>query len=136
MMPGIDGVETCRRLKANETTRTIPVIFMTALADIHDKVAAFAAGGVDYVSKPFQIDELLARVRTHLELRAIQQQLMAQNLELHKEIAARRSAEAALRTSELSYRRLFEASSDGILLLDFDTGEVTDANPAIPNRKS
>src|SRR3546814_12327636 len=89
MMPGIDGFETCRRLKANETTRTIPVIFMTALADIHDKVAAFAAGGVDYVSKPFQIDELLARVRTHLELRAIQQQLMAQNLELHKEIAAR-----------------------------------------------
>jgi DNA-binding response OmpR family regulator len=68
MMPGIDGFETCRRLKANPATADIPVIFMTALTDVNDKVAAFQAGGVDYISKPFQIEELLARVRTHLAL--------------------------------------------------------------------
>jgi diguanylate cyclase (GGDEF)-like protein/PAS domain S-box-containing protein len=131
MMPGIDGFETCRRLKANALTRSIPVIFMTALADTHDKVAAFAAGGVDYVGKPFQIEELLARVETHLALRATQQRLTTQNVALQDEIAARRIAETALQASELSYRRLFETANDGIVLLDFDTGKVTDANPAI-----
>lgn len=131
MMPGIDGFETCRRLKANSLTRSIPVIFMTALADIHDKVSAFAAGGVDYVSKPFQVEELLARVQTHLELRAAQKRMAAQNVELQEEIGARRSAETALRASELSYRRLFESANDGILLLDSDTEEVIDANPAL-----
>lgn len=130
LMPGIDGFETCRRLKANDATRNIPVIFMTALADLHDKISAFSAGGVDYVSKPFQIEELLARVRTHVELRAAQARLASQNLELQQEISARRSAESALRASELRYRRLFETANDGILLLDGKTEEVTDANPA------
>ena len=131
MMPGIDGFETCRRLKANETTRAIPVIFMTALADIHDKVQAFAAGGVDYVSKPFQIEELLARVRTHLDLRTVQQELVERNGVLQEEIAARRIAEEALRTSELRYRRLFETASDGIVLIDRDSGRITGVNPAL-----
>src|ERR1700728_4046514 len=58
MMPGINGFETCRRLKADENTRDIPVIFMTALADTSDKIAGFAAGAVDYISKPFQTEEL------------------------------------------------------------------------------
>jgi diguanylate cyclase (GGDEF)-like protein/PAS domain S-box-containing protein len=131
MMPGINGFETCRRLKAKAETRAIPVIFMTALADIQDKVAAFAAGGVDYVGKPFQVEELLARVETHLALRATQQRLSAQNVALQDEIAARRSAERAMQASELSYRRLFETANDGIVLLDFKTGQVTDANPAV-----
>lgn len=130
LMPGVDGFETCRRLKADPVTREIPVIFMTALADLHDKISAFAAGGVDYVSKPFQIEELLARVRTHVELRAAQARLAASNVELQTEVAARRSAETALRVSELRYRRLFETANDGILLLDSTTEEVTDANPA------
>ena len=69
MMGGIDGYETCRRLKANETTRSIPVIFLTALADTFDKVRAFRAGAVDYLTKPFETEELLARVRTHIALR-------------------------------------------------------------------
>jgi diguanylate cyclase (GGDEF)-like protein/PAS domain S-box-containing protein len=131
MMPGIDGFETCRHLKAKEATRGIPVIFMTALADIHDKVAAFAAGGVDYVSKPFQVEELLARVRTHLDLRAVQQQLLEQNRLLQDEIGARRGAEEALRASELRYRRLFETASDGIILIDPESGRITDVNPAL-----
>ena len=131
MMPGIDGFETCRRLSAAPATRAIPVIFMTALADVNDKVAAFAAGGVDYVTKPFQVEELLARVNTHLALRTAQKQLHARNAALEAEIAARHMAEAGLAASESRFRRLFETASDGILLLDCKTGAVTAANPTI-----
>jgi DNA-binding NtrC family response regulator len=69
MMAGIDGYETCRRLKAAESTRSIPVIFLTALGDSFQKVRGFGAGAVDYVTKPFDLEELLARIRTHLGLR-------------------------------------------------------------------
>jgi formate hydrogenlyase transcriptional activator len=68
-MGGMDGYETCRRLKASEATRAIPVIFLTALADTQDKLRAFEAGAVDYVTKPFESEELLARVATHIALR-------------------------------------------------------------------
>jgi DNA-binding NtrC family response regulator len=69
VMAGIDGYETCRRLKAAEATRAIPVIFLTALGDSFQKVRGFGAGAVDYVTKPFDNEELLARIRTHLGLR-------------------------------------------------------------------
>ena len=82
-MPGIDGVETCRRLKANEHTNDIPVIFLTALSDTIDKVKGFEAGGVDYITKPFQVEEALARIRTHVILRRLQQQLAEKNTALH-----------------------------------------------------
>ena len=68
-MPEMDGYEVCRRLKADASTADIPVLFISALADARDKVSAFEAGGVDYVSKPFQFAEVVARVRTHLRLR-------------------------------------------------------------------
>ncbi len=97
MMPDIDGFETCRRLKADEATRDIPVIFMTALTDVDAKVAGFTSGGVDYVAKPFQVEELLARVRTHLALRRAQQELYAQKSHLEAEVAARQAAETSLR---------------------------------------
>jgi len=67
-MPDMDGYETCRRLKADPLTADIPVLFISALNEVEDKVRAFEVGGVDYVSKPFQYAEVLARVRTHLEL--------------------------------------------------------------------
>ncbi len=75
MMPGMDGFETCRRLKANDQTKDIPVIFMTALSETSDKLKGFEAGAVDYVTKPLQQEEVLARVNTHLSLRRMQQQL-------------------------------------------------------------
>ncbi|MBD1865555.1 MULTISPECIES: sensor histidine kinase [Trichocoleus] len=78
MMPGIDGFETCHRLKATPTTREIPIIFMTALSDTTDKVRGFNLGAVDYVTKPFQEAELLARVTTQLKLRNLQQSLEQQ----------------------------------------------------------
>lgn len=75
MMPGLDGFETCRRLKADERTRDVPVIFMTALTETTDKLKGFEAGGVDYVTKPLQQDEVKARVTTHLTIRRLQKQL-------------------------------------------------------------
>ena len=96
MMPGMNGFETCRRLKAHEDTKNIPVIFMTALSDTSDKLAGFNAGGVDYITKPFQLKEVLARVNTHLALQTMQRQLAAQNLLLRQEVAVREQAEAAL----------------------------------------
>ncbi|MGI2908446.1 sensor histidine kinase [Tolypothrix sp. VBCCA 56010] len=78
MMPGIDGFETCRRLKANPKTKDIPVIFMTALSDVVDKVKGLQVGAVDYITKPFQHEEVLARINVHLELRKTQLKLVQQ----------------------------------------------------------
>jgi two-component system sensor histidine kinase/response regulator len=89
MLPGIDGFETCRRLKERETTQNIPVIFITALANTIDKVRAFALGAVDYVTKPIQSEEVLARVRTHLTIQNLQRRLEEKNARLQKEIAER-----------------------------------------------
>ena len=75
MMPGMDGFETCRRLKARQSTRDVPVLFMTALNETADKVKAFSAGGVDYITKPIEHEEALARVRTHLALRRLRREL-------------------------------------------------------------
>jgi PAS domain S-box-containing protein len=97
LMPGMDGFEACRRLKAEARTAKIPVIFLSALHDTFNKTAGFAAGGVDYITKPFQVEEILARVRTHIALRRLQEQLVAQNADLRQEIARREQAEQALR---------------------------------------
>jgi two-component system sensor histidine kinase/response regulator len=78
MMPGLDGFETCKRLKADERTRDIPVLFMTALSGTEDKVRGFGVGAIDYVTKPLQSEEVLARVRTHLTLRAQRAQIEEQ----------------------------------------------------------
>jgi signal transduction histidine kinase len=70
MMPGIDGVETCRRIKARPETRDIPIIFMTAVADMTNKLRGFEAGAVDYITKPYHHDEVVSRIRTQLTLRS------------------------------------------------------------------
>jgi len=95
MLPGIDGFEVCRRLKAGPAA-AVPVIFMTALTDTADKLAGFAAGAVDYVTKPLQSEEVLARVSTHLRLAMMQRQLQAQNALLERENQERREAERVL----------------------------------------
>jgi diguanylate cyclase (GGDEF)-like protein len=83
-------------LKAADKTRDIPVIFMTALTETHDKITGFTAGGIDYVTKPFQIEEVLARVNTHLALRTARERLAEQNVLLQQEITLRQQAEAGL----------------------------------------
>ncbi len=75
MMPGINGFETCRRLKADAATKDIPVMFMTALSDTADKIKGFQLGAVDYITKPFEETEVLARVNTHIKLRNLNKQL-------------------------------------------------------------
>jgi CheY-like chemotaxis protein len=80
IMPGLDGFETCKRLKADPQTHDIPVIFITALADAQDKIQGFQVGAVDYITKPFYQEEVLARINTHLKLSYLQQRLKAKIL--------------------------------------------------------
>jgi len=86
-MPEMNGYEVCARLKETPETHDIPVIFISALDATQDKVQAFAAGGVDYVTKPFQVEEVLARVETHLALRRLQARLQAANQKMEQELA-------------------------------------------------
>jgi two-component system, NtrC family, sensor kinase len=109
MMPGIDGFETCRRLKTMPEVKEIPVIFMTALSDTNEKISGFKAGGVDYVTKPCQIEEVLARVNTHLSLRSMQRKLEAQNRELRAESDERRRVEQSLTNSYAELKETHEA---------------------------
>ncbi len=95
-MPGMNGYEVCERLKSYPLTRNIPIIFLSALGEIEDKVKAFSVGGVDYVTKPFQVEEVIARVQTHLALRALQAQLEEANLKLEA-----RNTELEIRNAEL-----------------------------------
>ena len=80
-MPGIDGYEVCQRLKADVRTQDIPVLFISALSETGDKVRAFTAGGADYITKPFQLEEVLARVQTQLTVRSLQQHLQQEIVE-------------------------------------------------------
>src|SRR5689334_18199379 len=73
-MPEMDGYEVCQQLKGSDRTRDIPIIFISAMDSVFDKVKAFSVGGVDYITKPFQVQEVLARIETHLHLRRLQQQ--------------------------------------------------------------
>jgi signal transduction histidine kinase len=92
MMPELNGFDTCKEIKANALTKDIPVIFMTALSDTEDKVKGFNLGAVDYITKPFQREELLARVKTHLQIYHLTQQVQRHNESLEEQVAERTSA--------------------------------------------
>jgi len=102
MMPEMDGYEVCRRLKETEGLKNIPIIFISALNETIDKVKAFSAGGVDYITKPFQFEEVQARVKTHLNMRRLQIELENQNRQLSEVNQALRKSQDALE-SELAY---------------------------------
>lgn len=108
-MPDMDGYEVCRLLKANPLTADIPIIFISALDEVSDKVKAFAVGGVDYVTKPFQTEEVLARVENQLILQRLKRQLKEQNEQLQREIQERLRIEEAL-TREIQERTRAEAA--------------------------
>jgi PAS domain S-box-containing protein len=132
-MPDMDGYEVCRRLKADEASRDIPVIFISALYGTAEKVRGFDAGGVDYITKPFQRGEVLARVRTHLELRRLQEQMKKAYEEVELQVR-QRTAELAktnkdLRESERKFKAIFENIQDGYLLEDMD-GTIMLVNPS------
>lgn len=96
-MPSMDGFEVCRRLKEKASTADIPIIFISALGGVIDKVAAFEVGGVDYVTKPFQTDEVIARVNSQLELVRLKQQLQYKNQQLQDSLQEQHQAAAQVR---------------------------------------
>ncbi|MBD0344621.1 MAG: response regulator, partial [Coleofasciculus sp. Co-bin14] len=114
IMPGIDGFETCRRLKANDLTKNIPVIFMTALSDTVDKVRGLNLGAVDYVTKPLQHEEVLARIKLHLHLGRLTKTLQEQNLRLEQEIQQRQRSEQKLKEQAA----LLDITTDAIVVQD------------------
>ncbi len=97
LMPGLDGFETCKRLKANNKTEDIPIIFMTALSEITDKVRGFEAGAVDYITKPFQLEEILARIRAHLIIQRLKNDLQVKNEALQESLERERKLMEDLR---------------------------------------
>ena len=100
-MPGMSGFEVCQRLKDDERVRDIPVIFISALDATSDKVRAFDTGGVDYITKPFQLEEVLARVETHLSLRRLQQRLERTNIRLEEELKLAGNVQASFLPDKL-----------------------------------
>jgi DNA-binding NtrC family response regulator len=98
-MPEMDGFEVCKRLKQNERTRDIPIIFISALQDVQNRVRGFNIGGVDFISKPFQDSEVLARVRTHLELRSMQLHL--------EELVEKRTAEVVKLKNQIEQENIY-----------------------------
>ncbi len=142
MMPGIDGFETCRVLKTMDETRNIPVIFMTALTDITHKIQAFQVGAVDYITKPLEQEEVLARIVTHVRLHHLNEQLeqkvwertnelVQMNQRLQQEISERQQAEEALQESEARFRRLAENAKDMIYRISLPDGQYEYISPAV-----
>jgi DNA-binding response OmpR family regulator len=118
-MPEMDGYEVCRALKARPATRDVPVLFLSALDEVGDKLQAFRAGGVDYVTKPFQIEEVLARVETQVRLRRLQRAIERREHELERQNAelARRNAELlqAQRRTDLVFAALADVLPGRVL---------------------
>lgn len=146
-LPDMDGVELCRRLKADPGTKDMPIIFISALGRTDLKVKALQEGGVDYVTKPFEPEEVLARIDTHLKVHRLQQKLEAQSEQLMAEIEVRKQTEtelqlhrdhlealveertAALGEREERYESLFQSSFDGIAESTLN-GRLIFCNPA------
>jgi PAS domain S-box-containing protein len=138
-MPEMSGYEVCRQLKADPATCDIPIIFLSALHDAADKVKGFEVGGVDYITKPFQGEEVSARVRHQLHLRRLQQQLqtqqrelLTQNQHLQREICDRQAAETRLQRTTSRLTTLIENLQAGILVED-ETGQIVLANQNLCN---
>ncbi len=136
LMPGIDGFETCRCLKSNPITHEIPIIFLTAVNDDVDKVKGLNLGAVDYITKPLNHREVLARVNTHVQLQNLTKRLTKQNKQLEEEIQQRQKLEVereqtfkALQRSEARFRRLIESNVIGVVF-SLTNGTIIDANDA------
>jgi len=100
-MPGMDGYEVCEQLKATPESANLPILFISALDEIQDKVRAFSAGGQDYITKPFQLEEVIARVETHLALHALQQHLEEANRRLERELLLAAKVQASFMPGKL-----------------------------------
>jgi PAS domain S-box-containing protein len=124
MMTGINGYETCRRLKNKLSSHSIPIIFLSALTEASDRVQAFRNGGVDYLTKPIDPEELLIRVKTHLSINRLEIELQNANRNLEQKVEERtgelEQAYADLQEREELFRGIFEGSPVGIEIYDKD----------------
>ena len=123
MMPGIDGFDTCRSLKANPKTQEIPIIFLSALDEVIDKVKAFAVGGVDYITKPFQVEEVLARVQNQLALRMAKAEICKLNVELEQKVR-QRTAQLSAANQELEREITERKKSEEQFKLTFELAPI------------
>jgi len=147
VMTGMDGFEACRRLKARKKTRSIPVIFMTVLADTENIVNGFKAGAADYVTKPIRIPELLARIQTQIELRRFQAALSAKNRKLKQEVGKRLQMEKQIRflnqelmrTQERERHKiayeLHEKVAQDLVALKIIASDIFDHEPPLPEER-
>jgi PAS domain S-box-containing protein len=128
MMPGMDGFEVCQHLKSQPNTQDIPIIFMTVLADTSAKLKGFELGAADYITRPFQQKEVLARVNAHLKLRNLQQQLVHQNVQLQQEIIERQQAQNALKISHERFLTVLNSLEAIVYVIDMQNHEILFAN--------
>ncbi|NEQ98985.1 MAG: PAS domain S-box protein, partial [Cyanothece sp. SIO2G6] len=124
-MPEMDGFEVCERLKADPLTHDIPVLFLSGSTAYEDKIRGFDTGGADYITKPFQLEEVLARVEHQLKIHALQRRLTQQNENFQKEIQSRRMTESL-------YRDMFDRAVDGMFQSSAH-GEYIAVNAALAN---
>ncbi len=110
-MPQMNGYDVCRQLKQDPQTQDIPIIFLSALYEVMDKVQAFKVGGVDYITKPFQLEEVLARIQTHLTILRLQQQLREKNQLLELELARAGQIQADLLPAALPQLKAFDLAA-------------------------
>ncbi|MFP4398319.1 MAG: EAL domain-containing protein [Desulfonatronovibrio sp.] len=125
VMEGIDGIEVCKKLKAREQTREIPIIFISAVDDPKIKAEGLEAGGVDFISKPFDRAELISRINTHLTIRSQARKLKNYTVELENEVQQRTRE---LKDSEKRYRTIFEASKSAMFIVDSQSGIISMVN--------
>ncbi len=133
-MPGMDGFEVCKRLKAMETARDIPVLFLSAATEMEERLLGFSLGAVDFITKPFQRDELLARVKTHLAIQRLQESLRRSNDEMEERVR-QRTAELEVQTraladSEERFRAVVQNSADLVTIHD-GSGAIVYESPQV-----
>lgn len=121
MMPGLDGYEVCKKLKASRSTQDIPIIFLTAKADIDSIAQGFAMGGVDFIVKPFHASELLARVKTHLDLYQAKRLLESHNISL--QVKAQRTEERLLTELEETQKEMIYILTEMMEFTSDETGK-------------
>lgn len=132
MMPELDGYQVCSQIKAREQTQDIPIIFLSALQEVFDKVKAFSLGANDYITKPFEYQEVLVRVENQLRLRRLSKQLLQQNQQLAEEIAERQRAEKQIKQQKEVLQTIFDQIPVMLVLLD-DHNQIQFANQTLKN---